>query len=230
MADLRKRLYVAAALAGAVLAAGPAMASGPPDPLRLYGPEMVFSVWRSGSKIGEHRVIFAREDGALVVRSYLDLAVKFLGITLYRYAYRAQEVWRDGVLAQLTSAVDDNGTAASVKAHRAQGKLDVTGSGGKFVAPGTILPSTNWDAQVIGANLVLNTLDGKLDHVRLVPEGVTAVDTNVGKRTATHYLWTGDIKAEAWYDEAGHWLRLRFLGKDGAPIEYRCMRCVAPGG
>ncbi|HUZ72881.1 MAG TPA: DUF6134 family protein [Stellaceae bacterium] len=212
---------------GAVLfASGPA-AAGPPDPLPLYGHEMVFSVWRKGDKIGQHRVLFAHQDGALVVRSILDLAVKILGITVYRYDYRAQETWRNGKLVALASTVDDNGTSSKVKAAEAQGKLDVTGPDGSAVINGAILPSTHWDAQVIHADRVLNTLDGKLDHIALVPKGVEGVATNDGERQAMHYLWTGDVKAESWYDAAGHWLKLRFLGKDGTPIEYICMRCLA---
>lgn len=219
-------LRLAAALSAA-LAAAPAWAEAPPDPLPLYGQEIVFSVWRSGSEIGRHRVLFARDDGALVVRSLLDLAVKFLGVTVYRYKYAAQEIWRDGSLVRLESSVDDNGKPAAVEAKAERDKLAVTGPEGRALIDAPVLPSTHWDAQVIGADRILNTLDGKLDRIRLVPEGVETVPTGNGPRPATHYVWSGDIKAESWYDAAGHWLKLRFNGKDGTPIEYVCMRCMA---
>jgi len=214
--------------AAMVLAPLPAAAQAPPDPLPLYGPEMVFSVWRSGSEIGRHRVLFSRDGGALIVRSMLDLAVKMLGITVYRYTYRAQEVWRDGKLVRLVSSVDDNGTPAKIEAQADQDKIDVAGPHGRFVADAPILPSTHWDAQVIGADRVINTLDGKIDQVKLVPEGAGPVATAAAPIRATHYLWTGDIKAETWYDAAGHWVKLRFNGKDGTPIDYLCVRCTAP--
>jgi Domain of unknown function (DUF6134) len=212
---------------GACLVAAAAAAAPPPDPLVLYGPEMVFSVWRKGDDIGRHRVFFARTDDGLIVRSVLDLAVKILGITVYRYDYRSTETWRGGKLVALASTIDDNGTTTKVAAHEAAGALDVTGPDGATRIAGAILPSTHWDAQIIHADRVLNTLDGKLDHIALVPQGEETVTTGNGKRKAMHYLWTGDIKAESWYDAAGHWLKLRFPGKDGTPIEYVCMRCLA---
>ena len=88
------------ALAVAAMAAR-AAAESLPDPLALYGGEMDFTVWRSGSEIGQHRVTFARDGGTLTVRSLFDIAVKLLGITVYRFKYQSQEVWRDGRLAAL---------------------------------------------------------------------------------------------------------------------------------
>lgn len=225
---MSRRLAFAAVLSAPLLSAVPVHAEGPPDPLSLYGPEMVFSVWRSGSEIGQHRVLFTRDGGALVVRSMLDLAVKMLGITVYRYKYAAQEIWRDGKLVQLDSSVNDNGTPAKIEAQAEADKIAVAGPQGKIVAEAPILPSTHWDAQVIAADRVINTLDGKIDQVKLVPEGAESVATATAPIQATHYLWTGDIKAETWYDAAGHWVKLRFKGKDGTPIEYLCVRCAAP--
>jgi len=219
---------VASIFSGATLAlalASPATAAAP-DPVALYGKEIVFSVWRKGDEIGQHRVTFARADGALVVQSALDLAVKILGITVYRYAYQSQETWRT-TLAALRSTVNDDGTTTRVDATAAQGKLDITGPAGKTVTDLPILPSTHWDAQVIAADRVVNTLNGKVDQIKLVPQGIEIVPTNAGPRQATHYLWTGDIKADSWYDAGGHWLKLRFPGKDGTPIDYVCVRCLA---
>jgi hypothetical protein len=221
------RLPLVTAVGAALCAAVPARADGPPDPTPLYGSEIVFSVMRKGSEIGQHRVLFTREDGALVVRSLLDLAVKFLGVTVYRYKYSAREVWRDGKLMLLESAVNDDGKAAKVEAEAEAGKIAVSGPAGRALIVPPILPSTHWDPQVIGAGRLLNTLDGKIDRIRLVPEGTDSVPVGTGSREATHYVWTGDIKAESWYDAAGHWLKLRFNGKDGTPIDYVCKRCMA---
>jgi hypothetical protein len=219
----------AAAFAAALmaLAAGDARADAFPDPFKLYGNEMAFSVWRKGTKIGEHRVTFAQQDGALVVRSLLDLAVKFLGITVYTFHYTCAETWRDGRLDALASMIDDNGTRTAVDAKEEDGALDVTGPETHERIAGFILPSSHWDAQVIGASRVLNTLSGKISDIKLVPLGVESVPVGPATRQATHYRYVGDFSAESWYDATGHWVKLRFPGKDGTPIDYVCERCVA---
>jgi hypothetical protein len=211
----------------AALGANPASAAQP-DPMKLYGGAMVFAVWRSGSKIGQHTVNFSRENGALVVRSLFDIVVKLLGIPVYRYKYQSQETWRAGKLARLSSVIDDDGTQSSVEAVAQDDKLAVTGPEFHGLVPLPILPSTHWNAEVISADRVLNTISGKIDAIKLVPQGIESVPTNAGPRQATHYLYTGDIQAESWYDSDGHWLKLRFPGKDGTPIDYVCARCVAP--
>src|SRR6185437_7432588 len=121
----------------------------------------------------------------------------------------------------------DNGTQSAVQAKEENGKLAVVGPETRETVTGPILPSTHWNAQVIAAARVLNTLDGKIDPVKLVAMAVEPVATGAGPRQATHYRYTGDIHAESWYDEAGHWLKLRFPGKDGTLIDYVCVRCFA---
>ena len=210
------------------LARLPALAQTLPDPAKLYGDDMLFTVWRSGSEIGQHRVIFAPEDGGLTVRSILELAVKILGITVYRYTYRSQEVWQGDRLVALSSTIDDNGTPRKVEAKMTAAGLAVTGPAASETIARPILPSTHWNPATIAADRLLNTLSGKVDQVKLVPEGVETVPTGAGPRPATHYLYTGEIHAESWYDADGHWLKLRFPGKDGTPIDYVCVRCLAP--
>lgn len=215
-------------LVATVLLAAPSLAAAaPPDPFKLYGSEIDFAVYRSGSEIGQHKVTFASENGALVVRSLFDIAVKFLGVTVYRYHYLSQETWRDGRLAGLASTVDDNGTATKVEASEKGSALVVNGPEAKNeIVPPTVLPSTHWNAQVIQADQVLNTINGKLDAIKLVelgPETVTIAGT---PRPATHYRYTGDITAETWYDQSGHWVKLRFPGKDGTLIDYVCQHCA----
>jgi Domain of unknown function (DUF6134) len=204
-----------------------ASAAPPPDPFPLYGKEIEFTVWREGSQIGHHRVTFVRENGGLIVRSLLDIAVRFLGIVVYRYHYASQETWRDGRLMALASTIDDNGKPHEVEAKAKDGKLAVTAPDLREVIAGPILPSTHWDAQVIGADRVLNTLNGKVDDIKLAPLGVETVPTGAGPRAAMHYRYIGAIKAESWYDAAGHWVKLRFPGTDGSTIDYVCQHCLA---
>jgi hypothetical protein len=199
-----------------------------PDPLKLYGGEMVFQVWRSGSEIGQHRVTFARDGDTLTVRSIFDIAIKLLGITVYRYKYQSDEVWHSNTLAALTSTVDDNGTQHSVKAAAQDGKITITGPAAHETVAEPILPSTHWNAQVIDASRVINTLNGKVNDIRLVPQGQESVPVGGGQADAAHYRYSGDIQAESWYDSAGHWVKLRFPGTDGKTIDYVCVRCIAP--
>jgi hypothetical protein len=46
--------------------------------------------------------------------------------------------------------------------------------------------------------------------------------TGNGPVTATRYRYSGELETEAWYDDAGRRVKLRFKGRDGTPIAYKC--------
>src|SRR3546814_6969932 len=71
---------------------------------------MLFDVLRDGSKIGEHRLVFEQEDGALKVSVETDMTVDFAFVTVFRYEHKRVERWRDGELVSLAGMTTDEGT------------------------------------------------------------------------------------------------------------------------
>ena len=93
-----------------------------------------------------------------------------------------------------------------------------------------IIPTNHWNANVVRQKRVLNTLTGNVNNVTLVAKGREAIATERGDVVATRYAYTGDlVDTEVWYDDAGRWVKLRFMGRDGTPIEYVCRRCQGDG-
>src|SRR3546814_20407770 len=70
-------------------------------------PILVFDVLRDGSKIGEHRVLFEREDGTLKVSVETDMSVTFAFLTVFSYEHRRIERWRDGELESLAGRSEE---------------------------------------------------------------------------------------------------------------------------
>lgn len=93
-------------------------------------------------------------------------------------------------------------------------------------APADIMPTNHWNAAVLSRNEVLNTLTGDIDRVQIEPLGPGSISRADGQMLeARHYRYTGEIEADVWYDADGRWVGLRFEGKDGSEIVYRCERC-----
>src|SRR3546814_12549384 len=93
-------LLSAGALIGAVAVLCLAGAAAAEEP-------MVFDVLRDGSKIGEHRVLFEREDGTLKVSVETDMSVTFAFLTVFSYEHRRIERWRDGARETLAGLTHD---------------------------------------------------------------------------------------------------------------------------
>lgn len=196
-----------------------------PDPFSLYGKSISFDVWRKGEKVGHHTVAFEKDGETLKVNSIFLLEIKLLFIVAYRFRYQSNEIWQKGRLTQLDSDVNDDGDKTVVKMSSEVSRMKIIGPEGTALAPGPLYATTHWNAGVIQQNRVLNTLTGHVNNVDIKPLNAEMIETENGPVSATRYAYTGDLDTEVWYDNAGRWVKMKFKGRDGSDIEYKCKTC-----
>jgi hypothetical protein len=205
-----------------------------------YGPTLTFKVFRNGTEIGQHTVTFRNDGSKRYVSVSVSLAVKALGITAFRYAHQAREVWNGSNLESLESQTDENGKKYVVHVHRdAQGlvvdrqvtplMLAASASDqalvlpevGHELLPGTMLPTSNWNFDQVSKGVLLNTQYGTPSHTTITPMGRETVKTASGVAVqATRYRYTGELRMDQWFDDKGRWVRAAFPAWDGSSIEY----------
>jgi hypothetical protein len=216
---------LAAAAGSAAWADTPSASSDAFDPVDRYGSEILFDVLRDGTPVGFHRVAFTRDTEGLAVNSQFELEVDFLFFTAYRYSYRSQARWQNDQLVSLEAHVDDDGTASKLQAVRGKNGLTVARAKTRYTIEQPIYPTNHWHPGVIGETRVLNTLTGRINDVTIRPQGRQLIPTEAGDVMAMRFVYSGDLQNEVWYDDAGRWVKMRFLGRDGSTIEYVCRRC-----
>ena len=198
--------------------------------LQLYDGGIDFDVVREGEKIGTHKVRFDRDANGWNVRSVVDLEVRFLAFFVFRYRYEADALWVNGELQRLRTDVIDDGERSSMLATRSGDRMQIRFKDQAYTTEAPIIPTNHWNADVLGQKRVLNTITGNVNDVMLVAKGREPIPTERGDVVANRYNYTGDlVDTEVWYDDAGRWVKLRFLGRDGTPIEYACRRCQGGG-
>src|SRR3546814_17461808 len=94
-----------------------------------------FLVLRHGEPIGTQRLTFSRRGDDSVVEVAIDIAVDVLGITVFRFTPRAEEVWRGGQLWSLVSDPDHAGTRRTLQAEPRTGLLPGRVTGPRINAP-----------------------------------------------------------------------------------------------
>lgn len=198
------------------------------DPFELYGDEMQFDVVRDGDPIGSYRVYFRANGDALQVETRASIEVELLFASAYRLRYQSLETWRDGMLASLTASTNDDGEFSHMEAVREGAALEVSGMEGAWDAAPTILPTSHWNMAQIAADTLINTVSGTPDHISVVEAGIETVPMGDETRPARRFVYSGDLDMEAWYDDQGRWVKLRFAAEDGSTIEYVCRRCSGP--
>ena len=77
--------------------------------IAAMGTSRTFEIYRDGSLVGRHVLDAVQSKGRFEVQIDIEIAIKILGITAYRYTLNNREVWSGGVIQSVTSKVDDDG-------------------------------------------------------------------------------------------------------------------------
>ena len=203
-----------------------------------YGSSLSFAAVRNGQTIGHHRLTFQKSGAQLTVTTAIDLAVKFMGITAYRYTHRAREVWLNDAFQSLATQTDDDGKKYAVQIRREGGVLAVERNvrtdssletpdrpfprdgAVRSTLPPELLPSTHWNVRQIRQPALVNSQTGTQARIQVSLLGRETVRTANASIDATRYRYTGDLVMDQWFDDLGRWVKTSFTASDGSTVEY----------
>lgn len=177
-----------------------------------------FDVLRHGNVIGEHVFTFARDGEDFVVEVAIDIAVGMLGITLFRFTHRAEEVWRDGRLRSLATTTDDDGTPWHVELRHRDGALRGGVNGEDVQLPGDAIPASLWHRDTTTAPALLDTIDGRMKAVTSQALGEDTARVGGTETTARRFRLTGQLQRDVWYGADCSIARVTFPARDGSEI------------
>ncbi|WP_119301724.1 DUF6134 family protein [Dongia deserti] len=183
-----------------------------------------YQVTRDGEVVGEQRADFERRGNELRVITDVRINITLLGMNVYDFTQRIEESWQDGVLMSLTSVAVDDGNTRNVKLARNGDRLVGTYDGKKRDLPGHLVPSTLWNSAVVEHASVLETTKGRERTFTVTQKGVEQVKLPIGTVRARHFVFTGNFKREAWYDESGVLVAAQMEAKDGSIIRQELLR------
>ncbi len=167
-----------------------------------------FKISRTGSDIGTHVITVTREGNSVRAETVIDIAVKFLGITAYRYELTYTEVYRDGVLQSLSGKANDDGDPGFVNVVRNGETLQIDGSSYSGEVSGSSIPTSYWRMSGLRATPWISTQTGELFAVgarEIGPLPHSPAGSRVF-RASDNAEYTVDL----WYDNAGDWTGCSF--------------------
>ncbi len=166
-----------------------------------------YEITRNGKTVGEHTVTFSIGDTDLRVDVESNITVTVLKVPVFKFNYTATETWQDGKLIDVDATTKRGGDVSQVNLQNdAQNEIEFA--------------SNHWNPGVLNSQAVFNTLTGKVSSVDIEKLGETTLSAGGTSVAATHYRYSGDIRAEVWYDEQMRWIQLQFEGDDGSTIVY----------
>jgi len=198
---MRRRHALLALSAPFVAAAGPGAG------------DIAFRVRRRGDLVGTHLVRFAQRGGERIAISDLTIVPKVLGVVVYRYEHRYEEVTRDGRFLRVASRLNRNGRIVEVRGEAVAGAVVLDGTEGPQRLPAEAAPLSWWEMRRMGGAVPLfGTTTGRALTL--------AWETRLGAASGQSFSCSGDVTATATFDAAGRWIGFSARSEGGHDIVY----------
>lgn len=181
--------------------------------------ERRFQVLRGGDDIGTKRTRVRRTGDRAEVETDIALAVKLLGITVYRYTLQSAEVWEAGRLVSLDAETNDDGDPDTARVRRTGEGLISDGSH-KGPVPGDAGTTTYWTKAFLERSVWLSTQTGAPLSVTVRRDGQESIPGPSGPLSCDRWQVTGDLPVTLYYDDRGEWMGSAF-DANGALARFR---------
>jgi hypothetical protein len=204
-------LALAFALLGTALTAVPASAAREVYSYHVMHP-------RYGD-IGTYTNTVERAGDEISVQTELKVAVRAVGIVVYRQEARRAEHWRNDRLVSFESVTVTNGDKLEVRGEARDNGFAITTPSGTVMAPGNVHPSNPWSAMVLNTDMMMSTKTGRLVHVRVSGGKEEAIAVNGATKRLHQYEIIGDKRQFVWLDERGTPVAFR-TEEDGSAVDF----------
>jgi len=149
----------------------------------------------------------------------LRVAVKVLGIVMFREEADRTELWRGNRLVGFDGVTVTNGERVEVHG-KAQGNgFVITTPTGTTVAPANVYPSEPWAAGMANPVVMMSTKSGKLFPVKASGADQAVVSLYGAQVPVRHYQFQTDKHQDVWMNSRGIPVRFR-TEEDGTPIDF----------
>jgi hypothetical protein len=183
--------------------------------------EWRFRVFLDDTEIGYHNFRLLGQGPEQQLESVARYNVKFMYISVYRYAHDSRERWQGNCLRQIDASTVDNGKTLAVRGVQDGGQFLVNGGGGPASLPACVMTFAYWNPDLLGQTRLLNVQTGEyLDvRVRTLDQETITVRGNA-LRAQRYALETRDFRIDLWYSPSKEWLALESRTDGGRKIRY----------
>ena len=207
----RAPILLACVVLGASLVSGPARAAR-----EVYTYHVIHPTY---GDIGTYTNVVDRNGDDANVQTELKVAVRKIGIVVYRQEARRAEHWRNDKLVSFQGVTVTNGDKLEVRGEARGNGFAITTPSGTVLAPGNVHPSNPWSAMVLNTDYMMSTKTGRLINVRVSGGEEEAVALNGNTMRLHQYEIVGDKHQFVWLD--GHGTPVAFrTEEDGTPVDF----------
>lgn len=169
-----------------------------------------FRILRDGDDIGTHTLEASLTDLGFEIEIEVDIAVRFFGITAYRYRLSNREYWKGGVIVEQRSETNDDGEDAFARIEREGDVLMIDGSGHQGEVGLDAVTTSYYAKPFLDRRPWISSQSGLPLSIEIRRTPTQPIGWNV----------SGELNTTLYYDEADEWVGCEFdAGGKGARYE-----------
>jgi hypothetical protein len=169
--------------------------------------------------IGTYTNIVDHVGNTTVVKTQMRIAVRILGIVVFREQADRTEHWRDQKLVGFDGVTVINGDSLPVHGEARDGVFVVTTRNGTVDAPPNVHPSNPWSPMVLHTDVMMSTKNGRVQPVQVTGGEIKRVTLPGVTLNLHQYEVVTDKHQFVWLDDRGTPVAFQTT-EDGAPVDF----------
>lgn len=169
--------------------------------------------------IGTYTNTIEQNGDSTDVRTDVQVAVRFLGLVLFRQEATRLEHWQKDRLVSFTGTTVTNGDKIEVHGEARGAEFVVATPAGTFTAPANVHPSNPWSPQVLDTDVMMSTKTGKVTNVRVIAQGEEPITFDGVAMRLQRYEIISDKDQLVWLDEHGVTIAMR-SPENGVAVDF----------
>ena len=191
---MRRRSGAIAVGAIAALLGPTAVADAAPEVLQYHVHHATYG------EIGSYTNLIDRRGEMTSVHSELHVAVKLLGIVVWRQEAVRTEEWQRNRLVSFDGVTVTNGKRLELHGEARGDHFVISAPRGTIEAPATVHPSNPWSAMVLEPGAMMSTSTGEVSTVGVIGGEVQTVELDGTKRRLRQFDIIGSKHRVVWLD------------------------------
>ena len=181
-----------------------------------------YELFRNNKLIGYHKYDFKREGDNLSIFSEVSFKIKKLGVDLYKYFAKSEEIYENGIFKSYKSKTKQNkkDRYVNINIDPANKSLIIDGSSYKGKASKNFIVGTWWNHEIVKAKAQISGISG-----RVIEQSVTFIgkeEVTIGDKTykTLHFNFRSSdetlpeskrLNTDIWYEEETFlWVKAAF--------------------
>ncbi|PPR45632.1 MAG: hypothetical protein CFH16_00504 [Alphaproteobacteria bacterium MarineAlpha5_Bin6] len=139
--------------------------------------EVEYDIIRKNKVIGSHKIKFENNEEGLIVETNINIIVKVLLITAYKFSHTSEELWIDGNFIKINAHTDfEDEREYFIKGEEKKEFFTASGMDGELEIKKNILPSNFWNIKILEEEELFDTQKGIVRKINVKKLGLEEIE------------------------------------------------------